>query len=289
MNRKKILVPLDGSPLSESVLTWLPGLAKGADEIEVLLVRAFEPPALLYLLPELSIPTTHALQDEHLGAATLEYLEGVADGLKGYQATPMVLIGEPASEILRVGQECDLILMASHGRGGLGRWLMGSVATKVARGATKPILVVSGRALDSEAGHRDIQRILVPLDGSEVAERAFRTACQWARRLGAKIRLYQAVPEVQLADPLAVESNKASLVFAQSYLQSLADSETGLEIDCVFRQTRGRTGIVAMADEWQADLILMGSHGKSGFQQWMLGSESERVLHEAHCPVMLVH
>lgn len=287
---KKILVPLDGSSLSESVFPWLRSmLAQTSEKPEILLVRSYEPPSMVYLLPELAIPTSHAFDDEGLGEAILAYLKQKSEELFDLKVTYQLLVGDPASEILAQAEEADLILMASHGRGGLGRWLLGSVATKVARGATVPVMVVGAKAQDTETAEISLRKILVPVDGSEVAERAFRKACDMAEMLGAKIYLYQGVSQVESKDQVALEANRAGMVFATSYLEGLAASVQGLEIEGQVKECFGRTGIVAYAEEVEADLIVMGSHGRGGFVRWMLGSESERVLHAADCPVMLVH
>ena len=287
---KKILVPLDGSSLSESVFPWLRYLlAHISEKPDVLLVRTYEPPSMVYLLPELAVPTSHAFNEEALGEAVLAYLVEKADELAELKVDYQLLVGDAAAEILAKAEEADLVLMASHGRGGLGRWLLGSVANKVARGATIPVMIVGAKAQESEFSEITLKNILVPVDGSEVAERAFRKACGLAAIFGSKVLLYQGVSQVELKDQVALEANRAGMVFATSYLKGLAASVDGLQVEWKVKECFGHTGIVTQALEVDADLIVMGSHGRGGFVRWMLGSESERVLHAADCPVMLVH
>jgi nucleotide-binding universal stress UspA family protein len=287
----RILVPLDGSPLSERVFPWLRFLAtKLEPQAEVKLLRTFEPPSTVYLLPELSIPTTNALSDEYLGGLILEYLQACTEKLEGLKVHSEMTIGEPALEILAHSEEADMVLMASHGRGGLGRWLMGSVANKVIRGATVPIMVVGGKVLDSDAHPRGvIERIVVPVDGSEAAERAFATACDLARQLGAQLDLYCGVSQVEIQHQLTLETNRSGVVHFQNYLANLAESVEDLQIECTVAETYGNTGIVEFAEKLQADLVVMGSHGKGGLQRWLVGSETEKTLQAASCPVLVTH
>lgn len=286
----RILAPLDGSDISEIVFPWLKLLAeKGGEDTEILLLRAFEPPSRVYLLPDLSLPTSNAVSDEFFAGKILKYLEEQELKFPELNVSSHMVIGDPASEILSRTEEHDLIVMASHGRGGIGRWLLGSVTTKVARGADIPLLVVGAHSAEGESRRARINKILVPVDGSEAAERAFHTACTWAERFGAKLFLYQGVSEVELTNQVGLERNKQGMTFAKSYLKNLAASVESQEVDWEVRETYGRVGIAAYAEEVDADLIIMGSHGKGGLQRWLIGSQTERTLQKAPCPVLITH
>ncbi|MFA5504587.1 MAG: universal stress protein [Vulcanimicrobiota bacterium] len=274
---EKVLVPLDGSEFSESVLRWLPFLAQMRPEPEYLVVRAFEPPSIVYLLPEFQVPTSHILSDDHLSGAIFEYLDRVKGALNELKVDTRMLIGEPASEILELSEDADLVIMASHGRGGLGRWLLGSVATKVARGIQTPLLVINGKSTEASKDPR-LKTMVCPIDGSEVSERSLEIAGRLAQQFDCKLFLYRAVDQPTLQDSAVQE------------LEALATHlPEGLEVECRVVETSGPTGIDRFAAECEADLICMGSHGKSGFQRWMLGSETEKVLQTAPCPVLVTH
>ena len=285
----KVLVPLDGSELSESVL---PGVSFLSDTIkpspEFLVVRAFEPPGSVYLLPELAIPTSHILSDDYLGDTILNYLDQIKGRLEGLQVDSKMLIGDPASEILELSEKSDLVVMASHGRGGLGKWLMGSVATKVARGIQIPLLVV-GSKVAKPAKNIRIRNILCALDGSEASERAFETSCSLAKLFGSKLFLYRGVSQVELGDALALKTNQEGVRQALESVEALVAGNSDIETEYKVVETYGRSGIDTYAREIEADLICMGSHGKSGFERWMLGSETERTLQTAECPVLITH
>ncbi len=284
-----ILVPLDGSRLSERVFDLLYLLAKSVPDIRVQLIRCFEPPSTVYLVPELAVPTSHGLGDNQLGEMILEYLRNKENQLSDLDVSTRMLVGDPAGEILEASKDSDLILMASHGRGGLGRWLLGGVATKVTRGSTVPVFVMRGQGLEVEPSEVKLERIVVPMDGSPASERALATAAKLAKRVGAQVLIYQGVLQVPMVHQQVMEANHKEMLHAQEYLRQQADSLEGVEVVATVREAHSRTGIIRFAEEQKADLIIMGSHGKTGMVRWMTGSETERVLHEAHCSVMVTH
>lgn len=286
---KRVLVPVDGSELSEAVFPWITYFAATLQpEPRFRIVRAFEPPSLVYLLPDLSVPTTHILSDEHLSGAILGYLEQIKSRLR-LQVDTKMLIGDPASEILEMSESSDLVIMSSHGRGGIGKWLLGSVATKVARGVRVPLLVISAK-VPKPAKNLSIKSILCADDGSAVSERAFEVAARLAKALGAKLHIYCGVSQVELSDTLALRTNQEGIKRASRRLAKLAESAPdGVEVTYEARETYGQTGISRYAEELGVDLICMGSHGKGGFERWMLGSETEKTLLGAKCPVLITH
>jgi len=288
---RKILVPLDGSELSEGVFPWLRFLAQNlGPEVEVKLIRSFEPPSTVYLLPELAVPTTNAFSDDYLGGLILEYLNRKVEELDGLEVSCHMCLGEAASQILEYSEESDLVLMASHGRGGLGKWLLGSVATKVARGATTPVMVVGGKVLERQRKMiHELNKILVPLDGSKAGERALQAGVEMAGVFDAELILYTGVSQVELQHQFALETNRAGLNNAETYLSSLVDGLEGVRASFHAQETYGSTGIAEFAEKTEAGLIVMGSHGRSGLERWLLGSETEKTLQEAHCPVLVTH
>ena len=158
----RILVPLDGSELSERVFAWARLFKSAMPEAELELLRCFEPPASIYLIPELAVPATAMFSEGDLNTAINEYLKQKAQELGVVGTTTSVVVADPSTEILRRSEGANLVLMASHGRGGLGRWLMGSVATKVTRGTTVPVLVISAKCMAGDPEHpAKIEKIMV--------------------------------------------------------------------------------------------------------------------------------
>lgn len=284
---EKILVPLDGSQLSEKIFPWVFFLGE-TFKSEITLVRAFEPPSLVYLLPDLAVPTSHILSNDSLGLGIVEYLESVKENLPGINVECKMLVGEPASEILELSDDFDLVVMGSHGRGGVGRWLFGSVATKVARGIRVPLMVVNSHVPTPKQVR--FKKILCPVDGSDVSRRSFEFAVELAVAFGAKLYVYRGVSQVDLKDSLTLKTNQEGLKQAERWVQELIQSASDeLEIESQVVETYGQVGIEDYSESINADLICMGSHGKGGFKRWMLGSETEKVLQIAKSPVLVTH
>jgi nucleotide-binding universal stress UspA family protein len=146
---KRILVPLDGSQLAEQVL---PHAAIHARQFgaEIVLLKVLGP------LPEPAMSSPQVLRGAAAASAqlALEYLQGVASGLEeeGPPVQVATVEGKPYVEIVRFAEEndIDLIAMSTRGHSGLSRWLLGSVADRVARGTTIPLLLVPANSEKGE-------------------------------------------------------------------------------------------------------------------------------------------
>jgi nucleotide-binding universal stress UspA family protein len=188
----RMLVALDGSKLAENVLPYARALA-GALGLRIELLSVVESVDFAR--------TTHAGHvrdlDPIIEAAVQEsrrYLEGVARSFTGSTATCFVEQGQPEDVIIEraAGDKETLIGMATRGRSGIHRWLMGSVAEKVLRGATNPLLLVRGNEEGKSDGEATLKSIVVPLDGSKLAETVLPRAVELARKLSLEIVLTRA-------------------------------------------------------------------------------------------------
>lgn len=143
----KILAPVDGSEFSECSLDHAKSIAAGSGIPEVILLRVVEPihSSDLAAYIESGIDTGALMNDARREAQ--EYMSRLTDELKkaGLKASGVTAVGEPADEILKYAAQngIDLIVMSTHGRSGISRWFMGSVADKVVRHSPVPVLVVS--------------------------------------------------------------------------------------------------------------------------------------------------
>lgn len=275
----KVLVPLDGSPQSESVLPFLRLLSSKA-EVEVQLLRCFESVATIYSMPELGMAPQGFLGNERLAELSMAYLAGIQKELDSLVTSVKVDCASPASAIIARGKDADLTILASHGRSGLEGWLVGSVTTKVVRSAKGSVLVVAGPSADQPR----LETIMVGLDGSSFAERALEKAAEFARLFKAKLILYRAVPMVY-----SIMTPEIELAEAQSDLDRLALTVPDLEVRKVVQRTAGFVDILDRAEELSADLVVLGSHGRTGLNRWLMGSVTEGVLHEAKRNVLVVH
>ena len=270
----KILVPLDGSRQSETVLPFLRLLASKTG-IAVELLRCFEPPARIYGLADLEGQVS---EPPHLESLLHDYLKTQRSQLEGIDCSLLVECGYPAAAITARAEAHDLVVMASRGQGGFEGWLLGSVTTKVVRSNRKPVLIVGGSEVSK------LETFLVAVDGSAAAERALDWALELASGLGAKIILYRFLPRAS-----SVASFEAQKLEAESYLAKLAEAHGSYILKTVFRQTDGPGYIAELATEMEVDLVLMGSRGqRSPATRWLLGSVTEDLIHHASCPVMVV-
>jgi nucleotide-binding universal stress UspA family protein len=146
---EKILVPLDGSELAESVLPHVETIARGCSVVEIILLRVCEAPSILADYPE----GKDKSWEKHVGRMTTNaqqqcniYLGDIEKQLRdqGFNVRTESCLGKPAEEIVNYANQnkVDLIIMASHGRSGVSRWAYGSEADKVLRSSCVPVLLV---------------------------------------------------------------------------------------------------------------------------------------------------
>jgi nucleotide-binding universal stress UspA family protein len=144
---QRILVPMDGSELAESVLPHVEAVAKGCGAREAIFVRVVEPLRTAIASGDhiLSESETEALQDHHEKDAD-NYLHQLVERLdySGVTLKAEVIVGKAAESIVdfAADQHVDLIIMATHGRSGVSRWLSGSVAERVLRWSCVPVLMI---------------------------------------------------------------------------------------------------------------------------------------------------
>lgn len=274
---ESIVVPLDGSPLAERILGQVRRLLFYKDA-KVLLVRALEyPPALEETLESLEVRKAKALK----------YLGEVAERLssQGARVETCVREGNPANVILGVVKEehASLITMSTHGRGGLSRWVWGSVAEKILRASPVPVLAV--RSFEGSApgavprGHEELtlQKILVPIEFSDLSLEVIPPALELAKLFGSRVLLYHAYtsPEFTIPVPQMEKARERFLdggVWAEPLLERGDPAERILDTS----QAQG------------ADLIAMTTHGRAGVSRWMFGSVTEKVLRSARVPMLIV-
>ena len=275
----KILVPLDGSGLSEVVLPWAKLLGS-----KVELMKSYMPLDNIKLSPELPITIAEMVNDMDVHKNVKKYLIRQAEKLDGPEVTVYCAIGQPADSILLRSDEFDLVVMASHGHSGITRWLLGSVTTKVVRAGTTPVLVVSARP-DPRPRPAKLDTIFVPLDGSSTSERSLAMATQLAQRFDAELILYEGV----VYRDRTPEEDDWQAISGQEYLQARAKEMGDLKVKVVVHESRKGPEICDQAEKYGADLIVMGSHGRSGVSRFLLGSVTEGVVQSSQCPVLVVY
>jgi nucleotide-binding universal stress UspA family protein len=276
MKLDTILVPLDGSPLGARALPYAAHLAKAARGRLVLVRAAQEAP------------------DEQEGERELT---GAAESLLGRDVPveTQVRRGAPAEVILEAAGawEAGCIAMSTHGRSGLGRVIYGSVADAVLRRAKVPVLLVSAHC-ERRWGDRPPERVLVPLDGSELGETALEPAQVLASALGAGLLLVQILPlpvagygyPTPYFDPSTFD---AQLEGAKTYLEGVAGRLRAAGRDVAVESELGSpaTGIARLAQERDVDAIAMATHGRTGLARVVLGNTATGVVQLATTPILV--
>ena len=294
MAKRLIVVTLDGSQLSEAVIPYATALAS-ATKARLLLATVWESGE------ELLTKTLPSLAEDLFkrGEAHYEeYLAGVAKRLQseGVEAEAEVRIGDAAEEIEALLKEraATMLVLASHGRSGLSRWVYGSVAGKLVREAPVPTLVVGPKLLERAAAKPAIHRILVPIDGSGLSEAALEPAVELAEAFGGEIVLAEAlrwatqafvfgVPDIDVAT-IDQELTKA----AEEYLGRLKGSlQTTRPVSTTVLRGLAAEALTDLVDRQKIDLVVMASHARSGIVRAALGSVADRML-QSNAPVLLV-
>jgi nucleotide-binding universal stress UspA family protein len=300
MMATQILVPLDGSPLSEQAIPCAMTLSRGLAAELVLFGAVSIPCDTQEILDKAGVKADALL--EQLEAEADEHLRGMVKQLReaGLTARHVVHCGPAAEAIVGYAEQMDVrqIVMATHGYTGPNRWTHGSVAERVLQSASVPVLLVRMQAEESSDLQQPMccQRILVPLDGSVRAERVLPTVIPIAQALGSKVILFQ-VPIVYVSGWmtgewfLPVQGVLATAEQdAQVYLSYVA---TRLEKQGVDASTATDIGgvadsIIGYAEANRVDLIAMCTHGRTGLRRWTLGSVADRVLRAGNTPILLV-
>jgi nucleotide-binding universal stress UspA family protein len=285
MNR--VLIPLDGSPLSEAVLPVAEEWAK-EEEAEVILLRA----ALAGHLPGAD-STEAEVRVVTEGEAYLKEIAGrlTQRGLRRVRWA--VWYDEPATAIAEAvaSYGVDLIAMATHGRSGLSRALLGSVAEAVVRAVRVPVLLLRGQSAWKPWA---TGKILVPLDGSEQAGGILPVVERLAGPRDLTLSLLEVIEPAPPPVVAAMASNVEEMMAvwrkeAQEYLVKVADplSAKGVRVEWEIKVGQPAESIAAVAAESRADLIAMATHGRSGLGRLFFGSVAETVLRSASVPVLL--
>jgi nucleotide-binding universal stress UspA family protein len=297
---KKILVPLDGSPSAENVLPYARALAKRLS-IAVDLLEVVDIVEMARSVSAADGLLINRLAEDETRRSAL-YLKEIAQSFAGVTVDCLVKQGRAADLIIETaaGEQETLIAMATHGRSGLNRFLLGSVAEKVLRGSANPLLLA--RAIDpaQAGGEAALKSVIVPLDGSELAETALPAVEELAKKLQLEVILLRAyaVPYGAYTagegfyDPVNLEAFLARLrEETKEYLERKTTELKGRGlpiVSYVAKEGLSADEIIKFARATPANLIAMGSHGYSGVKRWVLGSVTEAVVRHAGNPMLVL-
>jgi nucleotide-binding universal stress UspA family protein len=290
---RRILVPLDGSPLSERSLP-----------VAIQVARATGARLILLQVVWVSGMPSETLDQHHFRAMQTgtSYLEQIATALtkNDLAVETVVAPGDAVERILEeiALRDIDLVVMSTHGRSGLGRWMYGSVAEAVLHHSRAPVLLVRAADLTSPIplAHAP-SRILVPLDGSAFAEMALPYAVELARAMDASLVLLRAVvPPPLLSPERVVEPGFSAELLeleeeeAHTYLKGTARKlgAEGVKVRTSTRRGPAARAIIDEAEASTARLVVMTTHGRTGIDRLFLGSVASEVLRHGRNPILLV-
>jgi nucleotide-binding universal stress UspA family protein len=299
----RIFVPLDGSPLAEGALDMAALLAR-----RVKIARpTFEPTIILFRAIDLALWLDVDVELARSRPAELAkaYLEEQAESLRqqGLAVETAVRVGNPVEEIVEqaLARQADLILMTTHGRTGLARWALGSVAERVARAAAMPVLLIPSNApaIQENAPEEAGLRFLVPLDGFFRSEAALQQAIALAQLCGAELRLlFVLIPRFDECEPPGGgreaggrwDGGRRRVRQIERYLMRKVEEarKAGVRARWAFGYGLPGPKIIEEAQQHQASLIIMATHGHSEVSRRKLGGTVEEVIHRGKLPLLLV-
>lgn len=274
----RILVPLDGSTLAEQVLPYVRMLSASL-KLPIVLLRVFS---------EVSEQYADPLYGRYLDAVAesfrnraMDYLHEVKRTLTDLDAevTCIVHEGHSASWIVTEAEReaGTIIAMSTHGRSGITRWLLGSVTDKVLHTTTTPLLLVRPQDGDGTAPMPELTSVIVPLDGSPLAEQSLPHVAALAKAAGLNVILVRA------------ETHDDATF--RSYLHEIQEQlhEQGVHsVEERMLHGHAAENIVDLAHESKNSMVAMTTHGRSGIGRWMMGSVTDRVVRHSGSPVLVI-
>jgi nucleotide-binding universal stress UspA family protein len=289
---RSIVVPTDFSELAQAASVRAAGLARLYGS-EIHLVHAFALPAVLAPY-EMAVPTGVLDQVRQALNAKLDDTRKAVEA-RGVQSVTAQLVDaqQPDAAIADAvhAHRADLVVMGTHGHGGLKHVFLGSVAERTLRRLDVPILAVKG---DAEAAAKPIAKILVAVDFSPHSDRAVATAAALATRLQASVDVvhafdipYDTEDYLSAIDP---ELEREIETRARAHLTQAKQriERDGVKTAMHFRRGRPHSVIADLASAIGCQLIVMGTHGRTGLAHALLGSVAERTLRAAPCSVLCV-
>ncbi len=299
----RILVPLDGSKLAEQALPYV-NLLASAFKIQVNLLNVFDP-----VPPQFADPG-HGLYETQITASyrdnAIDYLEKAGAGLKdsGVTISCDAHEGNPADHIINEAEKTSntLIAMVTHGRSGLGRWVLGSVTDKVLHGATNPLLITHAQEEGTDSSDVNLKNLIVPLDGSALADQVLPHVAALAPALGLNVILVRATASsdeyyryVDMSAGVNPERFEAYAKEAQAeaahHLQQMKERLIRNGVSSVEeRLVNGNAAraILDLVQETADSLVALTTHGRSGVERWVLGSVTDRLVRHSGQPVLVI-
>jgi nucleotide-binding universal stress UspA family protein len=295
---RRILCPIDFSDYSRRALDHAIAIARWYEStVTVLHVFSTAPVAAVGPGPVVLEPIVlTAVDRDQLLADTKAFAE--TEGAPGVTIDAAVRAGNTASEILEqvTSMKADLVVIGTHGRSGFERLLLGSVAEKVLRKASCPVMTVPRRLPDAvPAGPVLYKRILCPVDFSESSLHALKYATSMAQEADGQLTVLHVVAhEFEYEPDIAYETGmrigdflkQREEVLRRRLQETIAGAPEFCSVESLITQGKPWREVLRVAAERQSDLIVMGVQGRGAVDLLFFGSTTQHVVREASCPVL---
>lgn len=287
-----ILIPLDGSELAEGALAYGVAFARALNE-RIVLVTAWEG-------TETEVASDFPAVALEIEQKANEYYSTYLDGIRArlgpsVNVETSVVAGDAAEQILKAAHDTGarLLVIATHGRSGIGRWMYGSTAGRLLRESPIPLVAVGPHALQRSTAEVSLKHLMVPLDGSPLSEAALPVAKTLAAALNARISLVRAVRwavqtyPYSLPDAYIPQVDQELEAGAKAYLQQQEAAMKDIAVDAFVVRGAVADGLIDVVEKQGIDLVVMTTHARRGFARAALGSTADRML-QGKAPVLLV-
>ncbi|NLE07784.1 MAG: universal stress protein [Dehalococcoidales bacterium] len=304
----RMLVPLDGSELAEVVFTYAKEIA-GRLDIDVTLLHV-APSSGKSMNPMQQAYITQAAETVKKSAREVQQEAGISQASEAIKVQGELVGGYPPEEILKYAEEhdIDLILMAARGHSGLKRWSIGSVASKVLSASKIPVwLVRADHTPDEPFDTWPSLSLIVPLDGSELAESVIPHAESLSKQRGAKdlevilVRIAETptIPSYYGPELSGVTLNWGEFMqqeearrkkTAAEYLETIAArfTEKNIKVRTEVIEGKATDELINFANNNPYSMIIIASHGRSGFSKLVYGSVAATLLNNVTCPILMI-
>jgi nucleotide-binding universal stress UspA family protein len=297
---RTILVPIDLSEASQRALDRATAVA-GWYKARVTALHVYARWPLVDVVPSLSAP----MESLRLDATARRQLTAAVEAFVARRAQPEVPVEvrfveapDVVPEIMAQAAGIDLLVLGSHGRSGVNRLMLGSVTEKVMRAVKCPVLIEPPHDTKPAAASATPERILCPVDFSAASTAALGHALALAEESDAHLTVMHVIevpPEINEIPTSAAfdvtELRLAAEAHALERLRALipADARAFCTVETAVVEGKASREVLRRADAERADLIVMGVHGRSAFDLWLFGSNTQVVARAATCPVLVVH
>lgn len=294
-----VMAPLDGSPAAEAALPWAVHLAKRTGG-QLRLVGVHAPPVVM-LDGETLVGSV--VPDESVRQKEQDYFAEVQTRLKpaGVPVTAELLDGSVVSSLAEYARKVNpaWVVLLSHARGAVARFFLGETASEFVRESPCPVLLVHQAAGPADpTATPDVRHVLVPLDGSELAERMVEPAAEFARAVGADVTLLMALAAVPDMEVIAARHEPgqpaawdpaAAPAKAESYLRHTAGRVRAKSVPADVRVVEhgGAADVIVAEAARPGTVVALATHGRGGLSKLVWGSVTDAVVRRTPAPVLV--